>query len=128
MRAGADPRGGYFLWLDLPGGANARAALHAAQGIGVAFIAGPDFYLAGGGRSRPGWRTASPPGAATGGCQAPGGGFVRGACGRPATAARRLGHPKATISTIAQISETVAVKKTKSILIRSPFIEMNASR
>jgi 2-aminoadipate transaminase len=46
------PEGGYFLWLDLPGGANARAVLHAAQGVGVSFIAGPDFYpWAGGGRS-----------------------------------------------------------------------------
>jgi DNA-binding transcriptional MocR family regulator len=46
------PEGGYFLWLDLPGGANARAVLHAAQVVGVSFIAGPDFYpWAGGGRS-----------------------------------------------------------------------------
>jgi 2-aminoadipate transaminase len=46
------PEGGYFLWLDLPGGANARAVLHAAQRIGVSFIAGPDFYpWAGGGLS-----------------------------------------------------------------------------
>ena len=46
------PEGGYFLWLDLPGGANARAVLHAAEGVGVSFIAGPDFYpWAGGGRS-----------------------------------------------------------------------------
>ena len=46
------PEGGYFLWLDLPDGANARAVLHAAEAIGVTFIAGPDFYpWAGGGRS-----------------------------------------------------------------------------
>ena len=46
------PEGGYFLWLDLPGGANARAVLHAAEEVGVSFIAGPDFYpWAGGGRS-----------------------------------------------------------------------------
>jgi DNA-binding transcriptional MocR family regulator len=46
------PEGGYFLWLDLPGGKNARAVLHAAQAIGVSFIAGPDFYpWAGGGLS-----------------------------------------------------------------------------
>lgn len=45
------PEGGYFLWLDLPGGGNARALLHAAEQIGVSFIAGPDFYpWAGGGR------------------------------------------------------------------------------
>jgi 2-aminoadipate transaminase len=46
------PEGGYFLWLELPNGGNARALLHAAQRIGVSFIAGPDFYpWAGGGRS-----------------------------------------------------------------------------
>lgn len=46
------PEGGYFLWLDLPEGQNARALLHAAQRIGVSFVAGPDFYpWAGGGRS-----------------------------------------------------------------------------
>ncbi|HET9323586.1 MAG TPA: PLP-dependent aminotransferase family protein [Gaiellaceae bacterium] len=46
------PEGGYFLWLDLPGDANARALLHASERIGVSFIAGPDFYpWAGGGRS-----------------------------------------------------------------------------
>jgi DNA-binding transcriptional MocR family regulator len=46
------PEGGYFLWLDLPEGQNARALLHAAERIGVSFVAGPDFYpWAGGGRS-----------------------------------------------------------------------------
>ena len=46
------PEGGYFLWLDLPPGANARALLHAAEKVGVSFIAGPEFYpWAGGGRS-----------------------------------------------------------------------------
>lgn len=46
------PQGGYFLWLDLPEGGNARALLHAAEQIGVSFVAGPDFYpWAGGGRS-----------------------------------------------------------------------------
>jgi 2-aminoadipate transaminase len=46
------PEGGYFLWLDLPEGTNARALLHAAQQVGVTFVAGPDFYpWAGGGRS-----------------------------------------------------------------------------
>ena len=83
------PEGGYFLWLDFPGGANARAVLHAAQGIGVAFIAGPDFYpWAGGGRSSARLAYSFASGAATGGCQAPGGASVRGACGRPATARR----------------------------------------
>jgi 2-aminoadipate transaminase len=46
------PEGGYFLWLDLPHGSNARALLHAAEQVGVSFVAGPDFYpWAGGGRS-----------------------------------------------------------------------------
>jgi 2-aminoadipate transaminase len=45
------PEGGYFLWLDLPEGGNARALLHAAERVGVSFVAGPDFYpWAGGGR------------------------------------------------------------------------------
>ena len=74
----------------LPGRCERAAVLHAAQGIGVAFIAGPDFYpWAGGGRSRPAGAQLRLPGAATGGCQAPGGASVRGACGRPATAVRR---------------------------------------
>jgi DNA-binding transcriptional MocR family regulator len=46
------PEGGYFLWLDLPHGGNARALLHAADQVGVSFVPGPDFYpWAGGGRS-----------------------------------------------------------------------------
>ena len=46
------PEGGYFLWVDLPGDVNARALLHAADRVGVSFVAGPDFYpWAGGGRS-----------------------------------------------------------------------------
>jgi 2-aminoadipate transaminase len=46
------PEGGYFLWLDLPRERNARALLHAAEQIGVSFVAGPDFFpWAGGGRS-----------------------------------------------------------------------------
>jgi len=46
------PEGGYFLWLDLPEGRNARALLHSAEQHGVSFVAGPDFYpWAGGGRS-----------------------------------------------------------------------------
>jgi DNA-binding transcriptional MocR family regulator len=45
------PEGGYFLWLDLPAGGNARALLHAAEQAGVSFVAGPDFFpWAGGGR------------------------------------------------------------------------------
>lgn len=46
------PEGGYFLWLELPEGGNARALLHSAERAGVSFVAGPDFYpWAGGGRS-----------------------------------------------------------------------------
>ena len=46
------PEGGYFLWVDLPAGRNARALLHGAEQVGVSFVAGPDFYpWAGGGRS-----------------------------------------------------------------------------
>ena len=58
------PEGGYFLWLELPTGTNARALLHAAGRVGVSFVAGPDFYpWAGGGRSsvRLAFSQASPP-------------------------------------------------------------------
>src|SRR5918999_2969424 len=57
------PEGGYFLWLDLPVGGNARALLHRAEQVGVSFVAGPDFFpWAGGGRSpaRPAFCHASP--------------------------------------------------------------------
>ncbi len=42
------PAGGYFLWIDLPSGFDAVAALSAASEQGVAFVAGPDFLLEGG--------------------------------------------------------------------------------
>jgi len=42
------PGGGYFLWLDLEEGVNTPALLAAARDEGVAFVAGPDFMLAGG--------------------------------------------------------------------------------
>ena len=42
------PGGGYFLWLDLEPGVNTPALLEAARDEGVAFVAGPDFMLAGG--------------------------------------------------------------------------------
>ena len=42
------PGGGYFLWLDLPDDYDTVAALDAAKGEGVAFVAGPDFLLEGG--------------------------------------------------------------------------------
>jgi 2-aminoadipate transaminase len=43
------PEGGYFLWLDLPEGVDAAALLAAAEGIGVTFVPGPDFFPRGGG-------------------------------------------------------------------------------
>lgn len=42
------PEGGYFLWLDLDSGTDTPALLDAAKQEGVAFVAGPDFMLAGG--------------------------------------------------------------------------------
>jgi DNA-binding transcriptional MocR family regulator len=42
------PEGGYFLWIDLPAGADTPSALAAAKEEGVAFVAGPDFMLEGG--------------------------------------------------------------------------------
>jgi len=45
------PGGGYFLWLDLSEGTDTPAALAAAKDEGVAFVAGPDFMLEGGGSS-----------------------------------------------------------------------------
>jgi 2-aminoadipate transaminase len=46
-----EPDGGYFLWVDLPGGLRAEDLLAQAEEVGVAFIKGPDFYLDGGGES-----------------------------------------------------------------------------
>ncbi|MEZ5073264.1 MAG: PLP-dependent aminotransferase family protein [Solirubrobacterales bacterium] len=45
------PGGGYFLWLDLAEGTDTRDLLGPAKEEGVAFVAGPDFMLAGGERS-----------------------------------------------------------------------------
>jgi DNA-binding transcriptional MocR family regulator len=45
------PEGGYFLWLDLAEGADTPALLAEAKGEGVAFVAGPDFMIEGGGDS-----------------------------------------------------------------------------
>jgi DNA-binding transcriptional MocR family regulator len=42
------PQGGYFLWLDLAEGTDAKALLAEAKGEGVAFVAGPDFMIEGG--------------------------------------------------------------------------------
>ncbi|TMK67641.1 MAG: PLP-dependent aminotransferase family protein [Actinobacteria bacterium] len=43
------PEGGYFLWLDLPGGVGAETLLAQASDAGVTFIKGADFYLGSGG-------------------------------------------------------------------------------
>jgi DNA-binding transcriptional MocR family regulator len=45
------PGGGYFLWLDLDAGTDTTALLAEAKGEGVAFVAGPDFMIDGGGNS-----------------------------------------------------------------------------
>jgi len=45
------PGGGYFLWLDLVAGTDTGALLAEAKGEGVAFVAGPDFMIDGGGNS-----------------------------------------------------------------------------
>jgi DNA-binding transcriptional MocR family regulator len=45
------PGGGYFLWLDLAEGTDTSALLAEAKGEGVAFVAGPDFMIDGGGNS-----------------------------------------------------------------------------
>jgi DNA-binding transcriptional MocR family regulator len=42
------PGGGYFLWLDLPGGVDTERLRQAAVEEGVGFLAGPDFMLEGG--------------------------------------------------------------------------------
>ncbi len=46
-----EPDGGYFLWVELPGGLSAESLLAQADEAGVAFIKGPDFYFHGGGES-----------------------------------------------------------------------------
>jgi DNA-binding transcriptional MocR family regulator len=46
-----EPDGGYFLWVDLPGGLSAEGLLAQADEAGVAFIKGPDFFFHGGGES-----------------------------------------------------------------------------
>src|SRR4051812_23876759 len=42
------PQGGYFLWVDLPEGADVDALFAAAQDRGVVFVKGTDFLLEGG--------------------------------------------------------------------------------
>ena len=38
------PSGGYFVWLDLPHGADAAELLPRATAAGVTFVPGADFY------------------------------------------------------------------------------------
>jgi DNA-binding transcriptional MocR family regulator len=45
------PEGGYFLWIDLPEGADVSAMFDAAAARGVQFVKGTDFVLDGGGSS-----------------------------------------------------------------------------
>ncbi len=42
------PAGGYFLWIDLPGGTDVAALYDAAAARGVQFVKGTDFVLEGG--------------------------------------------------------------------------------
>ena len=42
------PQGGYFLWVDLPGGSDVDALFDAAAARGVQFVKGSDFLLEGG--------------------------------------------------------------------------------
>jgi DNA-binding transcriptional MocR family regulator len=39
------PAGGYFLWLELPGGTDARETLAAVSEAGVTFVPGGDFFV-----------------------------------------------------------------------------------
>ena len=43
------PEGGYFLWLELPGGIDSSRLLELAIAAGVSFVPGPDFFPRGGG-------------------------------------------------------------------------------
>ncbi|MER3412488.1 MAG: aminotransferase class I/II, partial [Thermoleophilia bacterium] len=43
------PEGGYFLWLDLPPGVEAEAALALGEEAGVTFVKGADFFPGGAG-------------------------------------------------------------------------------
>jgi 2-aminoadipate transaminase len=46
-----EPDGGYFLWVDLPGGLTGETLLAQADEVDVAFVKGADFYWDGGGES-----------------------------------------------------------------------------
>ena len=50
-RPSSSSGGGYFLWADLAEGTDTTALLAEAKGEGVAFVAGPDFMIDGGGNS-----------------------------------------------------------------------------
>ncbi len=45
------PGGGFFVWVELPAGADGRALLPAAEAAGVSFIPGASFHLDGRGQS-----------------------------------------------------------------------------
>ena len=45
------PDGGYFLWLELPGGARTAGLLADAEQAGVTFVPGPGFFSDGGGEN-----------------------------------------------------------------------------
>ncbi|HSK15116.1 MAG TPA: PLP-dependent aminotransferase family protein [Gaiellaceae bacterium] len=46
-----EPDGGYFLWVDLPGGLTGETLLAQASEVGVEFVKGADFFVDGGGES-----------------------------------------------------------------------------
>ncbi len=52
------PEGGYFLWLDLPGGLRGDELLARAEEVGVAFVKGADFFPAGSGQGESSVRLA----------------------------------------------------------------------
>jgi 2-aminoadipate transaminase len=45
------PGGGFFVWIELPAGANSRALLPYAEAAGMSFIPGANFHLNGGGQT-----------------------------------------------------------------------------
>jgi 2-aminoadipate transaminase len=45
------PEGGYFIWLDLPGGVDSAELLSEAEAAGVTFVKGADFFAGPGGES-----------------------------------------------------------------------------
>jgi 2-aminoadipate transaminase len=46
------PEGGYFVWLELPSGPDSSELLAQAEGAGVTFVKGSDFYPGGRGGER----------------------------------------------------------------------------